>query len=79
MTGGSQQPDREQPDPPPPMAIAMQWVARIFAMSLMMVGPGVGGQWLDGRWQTRVFGPAGFVLGMVAGVAYLIAITRKPR
>jgi hypothetical protein len=79
MTGGSQQPGREGPDRPPPMAIAMQWVSRIFATSLMMVGPGLGGQWLDGRWQTRVFGPAGFVLGMVVGVIYLIAVTRQQR
>jgi hypothetical protein len=61
------------------MAVAMQWVSRIFATSLMMVGPGLGGQWLDGRWQTRVFGPAGFVLGMVVGVIYLIAVTRQQR
>jgi hypothetical protein len=59
------------------MALAMAWVARIFAATVMMVAPGVGGQWLDGRWQTRVFGPVGFVLGLVAGIAYFIAVTRK--
>jgi hypothetical protein len=79
MTGGSQQPGRQRPDPPPPMALAMEWVARIFATTLMMVAPGLGGQWLDGRWETRVFGPAGFLLGMVVGVVYLIAVTRQQR
>jgi hypothetical protein len=54
-------------------------VARIFATTLMMVAPGLGGQWLDGRWETRVFGPVGFVVGLVVGVAYLIAVTRKQR
>jgi hypothetical protein len=61
----------------PPMAVAMQWVARVFAVSLMMVLPGLGGQWLDSRWQTRFVGIAGFVLGLVGGMAYLIAMTRR--
>ncbi len=59
------------------MAVAMQWVARVFAVSLMMVLPGLGGQWLDARWQTRFLGIAGFVLGLVGGMAYLIAVTRQ--
>lgn len=61
----------------PPMAVAMQWVARVFAASLMMVLPGLGGQWLDDRWQTRFLGVVGFVMGLVGGVAYLIAVTRQ--
>ena len=61
----------------PPMAVAMQWVARVFAASLMMVLPGLGGQWLDGRWNTKFIGAAGFVAGLVGGVVYLIAVTRQ--
>jgi hypothetical protein len=65
------------PEPPDhPMAIAMQWVARVFAASLMMTLPGLGGQWLDRRWGTLLAGPAGFVLGLIGGVIYLIAVTR---
>lgn len=64
----------ERPDHP--MAIAMQWVARVFAASLMMTLPGLGGQWLDRRWGTSLAGPAGFALGLVGGVVYLIAVTR---
>ena len=59
-----------------PMGIAMQWVARVFAATLMMSVPGLGGQWLDRRWGTGFLGPAGFVLGLIGGVAYLIAVTR---
>ena len=59
-----------------PMAIAMQWVARVFAATLMMSVPGLAGQWLDRRWGTGVLGLAGFVLGLIGGVAYLIAATR---
>lgn len=63
--------------PEHPMAVAMQWVARVFAASLMMVAPGLGGQWLDSQWQTGFLGLAGFAVGLVGGVAYLIAITRR--
>jgi hypothetical protein len=58
------------------MAAAMQWVARVFAASMMMFLPGLAGQWLDRRWSLRVFGPVGFVVGLVAGVVYLISVTR---
>jgi hypothetical protein len=64
-------------EPDHPMAIAMQWVSRVFAASLMMVAPGLGGQGLDGRWGTAFLGPLGFGGGLVGGVAYLIAITRQ--
>jgi hypothetical protein len=59
------------------MAAAMQWVARIFASALMMFLPGLGGQWLDRRWGTRFLGLVGFAIGLVGGVAYLIAATRQ--
>jgi hypothetical protein len=39
-----------------PMGIAMQWVARVFAATLMMSVPGLGGQWLDRRWGTGSLG-----------------------
>jgi hypothetical protein len=64
-------------EPVPPMAVAMQWVARVFAASAVMVLPGLGGTWLDGRWGMRFLGPAGFVFGLVGGVVYLIAVTRQ--
>ena len=60
-----------------PIAVAMQWVARIFASALMMFLPGLGGQWLDRRWGTSFIGATGFVVGLIAGMAYLIAATRS--
>lgn len=62
--------------PDHPIAIAMQWVGRIFAAALMMSLPGLGGQWLDQRWGTGFIGPTGFVFGLIGGMAYLIAATR---
>lgn len=59
------------------MAAAMQWVARITASAIMMVLPGLGGQWLDQRWGTGYIGLAGFAFGLVAGMMYLIAATRS--
>jgi hypothetical protein len=64
-------------EPVHPMAAAMQWVGRVFAASLTMVLPGLGGRWLDARWGTRFLGAVGFGLGLVGGMAYLIAITRQ--
>ena len=63
--------------PVSPMAAAMEWVARVFAAVLMMVLPGLGGQWLDKHWGTGFLGLAGFVVGLVGGVTYLIAVTRR--
>jgi hypothetical protein len=60
-----------------PMAAAMHWVARIFAAALMMFLPGLGGQWLDHQWGTRFLGLVGFAVGLVGGLAYLIAATRQ--
>jgi hypothetical protein len=59
------------------MAVAMQWVARITAAAVMMFLPGVGGQWLDARLGTGFIGPAGFVVGLVGGMMYLIAATKS--
>ena len=59
------------------MAVAMQWVARIIASAVMMVLPGLGGQWLDQRWGTGFIGLAGFAIGLIAGMMYLIAATRS--
>jgi hypothetical protein len=58
------------------MAAAMEWVARIFAAALMMCLPGFGGQWLDRLWGTSFIGLAGFAIGLVGGMMYLIAATK---
>ncbi len=72
-----------------PMAAAMQWVSRIMAAGLMMVLPGLAGQWLDGwlveehlvegQRGTGFFVLIGFAAGLTLSIAYLIAITKPPR
>jgi hypothetical protein len=61
------------------MAVAMEWVSRITTVALEMVLPGIGGQWLDARYGTSVFGPLGFVLGLVVGMWHLLRMTKSPR
>jgi hypothetical protein len=56
----------------------MTWVSRIAAVGMMMVLPGLGGQWLDKRLGSGFLGLIGFALGVVGGIAYLMAITRVP-
>lgn len=61
------------------MAAAMQWVSRIMAAGLMMVLPGMAGQWLDGRLGTSFLVLVGFAAGLTMSIAYLIAITKPKR
>ena len=60
------------------MASAMEWVAKITTVGLVMVLPAVGGKYLDTRWGTNYWAVVGLVMGMVAGFAYLLQITRRP-
>ena len=56
----------------------MEWVARITAVAMVMVLPGVAGGWLDHRWGTRWCGPLGFAVGLVGGMVSLIGMTKRP-
>ena len=59
------------------MAVAMTWVAKIFAAAVVMVAPAAAGARLAARFGRRVLSPLGVALGLVAGMAYLIAVTRN--
>lgn len=63
-------------DPFSPMGIAMEWAARIMAVALEMVLPGLAGMWLDRRLGTRFLVLLGFAFGLVAGMWHLIRATR---
>lgn len=66
------------PERPSPMTEAMEWVSRILAVAAAMVLPGVAGQWLDKRLGTGFLGLVGFGIGVVSGLAYLLAVTKTP-
>ena len=57
----------------------MGWASRIMAIGLAMFLPGVAGGWLDERLGTHVIGPAGFVVGFVAAIAWLASLGRRRR
>ena len=61
-----------------PMALAMEWVAKITTVGLMMVLPAVGGRYLDNRLGTNYWVLIGLGVGMIAGFVHLLNITRKP-
>lgn len=61
------------------MGEAMEWVGRITAVALIMVLPGLGGQWLDQRFATKFCGLAGFALGLVLGISTLLVMVKRPR
>ena len=67
------------PSPPEqrsPLALAMEWVSRIFVVGLEMVLPGLGGGWLDERWGTKpLLTLVGFGLGIVCGMTHLLLMT----
>jgi hypothetical protein len=60
-----------------PVGAAMEWVARIVAAGLIMVLPGLGGQWIDQQIGTHFVALLGFALGIACSLVYLLAITRK--
>jgi hypothetical protein len=60
-----------------PLAIAMQWAARIMTVSLEMVIPGFLGLWLDQYLGTRLlFAVIGFAFGLVGGMWHLVQMAR---
>lgn len=61
--------------PDSPIADAFQWVARMTAAALMMVLPGLFGQWVDRKLGTSWFALVGFGLGIAGALAYLLAVT----
>lgn len=60
-----------------PLAAAMQWVARIMAAAVMMILPGLFGQWLDERFGVSVLALLGFAAGIALGMYYLIIQTQQ--
>lgn len=60
-----------------PLGEALAWSSRIMAVGLAMVLPAVVGNWFDARLGTGFLAPAGLVLGFVAGIAWIVQLSRK--
>lgn len=67
-------------DPPrderPPLALAMEWLAKVTTVVSEMVLPGVFGFWLDKSWKTSYCGLIGVALGFTVGLAHLIQMAK---
>lgn len=59
----------------PPLAEAMEWASRVMAVVLVMVLPGLAGQWLDRRLGTGFLVFVGFAFGLTTGMYYLLVMT----
>lgn len=62
-----------------PIGDALEWVARIMAVAMVMVLPGLAGQWLDRQYGAKFLGLLGFALGVTCGIGALLMIVRRPR
>gem|GEM_PF-592332 len=60
-----------------PIAIASEWVSRITTVVIMMILPGLFGQWLDKYWGTHFLALVGFALGLPTSIWYLLRITKE--
>jgi F0F1-type ATP synthase assembly protein I len=60
-----------------PLAVAMEWVAKITTVALEMVLPAVGGGYLDKWLGTGYWALIGVVLGMAVGMWHLLLMTRS--
>jgi hypothetical protein len=56
---------------------ASQWFGRTLAATLLMVGPGILGAFLDRRFGTNFLAATGFIGGLVLGTAGLIVLAQK--
>jgi hypothetical protein len=61
---------------PHPLAVAMEWVAKITTVALEMFLPAIGGGYLD-RWLgTNYWALIGLALGVTVGMWHLLQMTR---
>lgn len=74
------QPDRviQPPRRPQPIALAIEWVAKITTVALEMVLPAIAGGYLDRRLGSRYWVFVGLAVGMATGMYHLLQMTRKP-
>lgn len=59
-----------------PLAQAVGWVSKITTVVVEMALPAIGGGYLDQRFGTKYWAPAGLGLGFVLGMWHLLQMTR---
>jgi ABC-type Mn2+/Zn2+ transport system permease subunit len=69
---------KDPSDQPSPIGVAFEWVGRILVVVVVMVVPGLVGQYLDDRFGTGFLALVGFGGGLCLGI-YSLLIMTKPR
>ena len=64
------------PENRPPLAVAVEWVAKITTIAFEFFLPGLAGQWADQRWGTKFLVLLGFALGLTLGLWHLLKMTK---
>ena len=62
---------------PSPLAVAIAWVSRITSIAILMVAPGILGGLLDRRLETTWLAPVGLAVGVAAGLAVLVQLSKN--
>ncbi len=58
-------------------SLALDWVSRVLAICVVMVLPGIGGDWLDQRFGTSFWALIGFAFGFASGFTALILLVKR--
>jgi F0F1-type ATP synthase assembly protein I len=74
--GAGFQPVSDERGKPNPIALAMEWVAKITTVGLEMALPAIGGGYLDQWLGTTYWALVGVVLGVIVGMWHLLQMTR---
>jgi F0F1-type ATP synthase assembly protein I len=59
-----------------PVALALEWVAKITTVGLEMALPAIGGGYLDRHFGTTYWALVGVILGVTVGMWHLLQMTR---
>jgi len=74
--GAGRKPVSDERGKPNPIALAMEWVAKITTVGLEMALPAIGGRYADDWLKTEYWTPIGVVVGVVVGMWHLLQMTR---
>ncbi len=55
---------------------AMQWLSRTIAIVLLMIAPGLGGNWLDKRFDTSFWTAIGLGVGMLLSTTVFVIMSK---
>lgn len=70
-------PESDRRDQLRQQSLAVDWVSRVLAICVVMVLPGLGGDWLDRKFGTSFWALIGFACGFASGFTALILLVKR--